>query len=159
MNKFQIEIKWGLLFILSGLIWMVLEKSLGWHDELLEKHATYTMFYAPIAIALYVLALREKKKTFYKGEMTYLQGLISGLLLTLVVVLLTPLSQYISHEFISPDYFPNIIRLTVEKGQMALEEAEMHFSLMSYIQQSLIFAAFMGVLTSAIVALFTRSKK
>jgi hypothetical protein len=42
---------------------------------------------------------------------------------------------------------------------MTLEEAEIHFSLMSYIQQSLIFAAFMGVLTSAIVALFTRSKK
>ena len=159
MKKFQTEIKWGLIFILSGLVWMVMEKSLGWHDELLEQHATYTMFYAPIAIALYVMALRDKKKTIYHGKMTYLQGLISGLLLTLVVVLLTPLSQYISHEFISPDYFPNIIRLTVEKGQMALEEAEMHFSLMSYIQQSLIFAAFMGVLTSAIVALFTRSKK
>ena len=159
MKKFQTEIKWGLIFILSGLVWMVMEKSLGWHDELLEQHATYTMFYAPIAIALYVMALRDKKKTFYHGKMTYLQGLISGLLLTLVVVILTPLSQYISHEFISPDYFPNIIRLTVEKGQMALEEAEMHFSLMSYIQQSLIFAAFMGVLTSAIVALFTRSKK
>jgi len=159
MNKFQIEIKWGILFILSGLIWMVLEKSLGWHDKLLEQHATYTLFYAPIAIALYVLALRDKKKSFYKGKMNYLQGLISGLLLTLVVVLLTPLSQYISHEYISPDYFSNIIRLTVEKGQMTQEEAEIHFSLMSYIQQSLVFASFMGVLTSAVVALFTRSRK
>lgn len=159
MKKFQIEIKWGILFILSGLIWMVLEKSLGWHDELLDQHATYTMFYAPIAIALYVLALRDKKKTDYQGKMTYLQGLISGLLLTLVVVILTPLSQYISHEYISPEYFPNIRKLSVEKGQMAQEEAEMHFSLMSYIQQSLIFAAFMGVLTSAIVAIFTRSKQ
>lgn len=159
MNKFQIEIKWGIFFILSGLIWMVLEKSLGWHDELLEQHATYTMFYAPIAIALYVFALRDKKKSFYKGKMNYLQGLVSGLLLTLVVVLLTPLSQYISHEYISPDYFPNIIRLTVEKGQMTQEEAEIHFSLMSYIQQSLVFASFMGVLTSAVVALFTRSGK
>ncbi|MBS4070645.1 MAG: DUF4199 domain-containing protein [Algoriphagus sp.] len=159
MKKFQIEIKWSILFILSGLIWMVLEKSLGWHDELLDQHATYTMFYAPIAIALYVLALRDKKKTDYQGKMTYLQGLISGLLLTLVVVILTPLSQYISHEYISPEYFPNIRKLSVEKGQMTQEEAEMHFSLMSYIQQSLIFAAFMGVLTSAIVAIFTRSKQ
>ena len=159
MKKFQTEIKWGLIFILSGLVWMVMEKSLGWHDELLEQHATYTMFYAPIAIALYVMALRDKKKTFYHGKMTYLQGLISGLLLTLVVVLLTPLSQYISHEYISPDYFLNIRKLSLEKGEMTLEEAEIHFSLMSYIQQSLIFAAFMGVLTSAIVALFTRSKK
>jgi hypothetical protein len=157
MKKFQIEIKWGLIFILSGLAWMVMEKSLGWHDAQLEQHATYTMFYAPIAIALYVLALKDKKKSFYQGKMSYLEGFISGLVLTLVVVLLTPLSQYISHEFISPDYFPNIIRLTVQKGEMTQEEAEIHFSLMSYIQQSVAFAAFMGLLTSAVVAIFTRS--
>jgi len=41
--------------------------------------------------------------------MTFLQGLLSGMVITLVVVLLTPLSQYISHSLISPDYFSNII--------------------------------------------------
>jgi hypothetical protein len=159
VKKFQIEIKWGILFILSGLVWMGMEKSLGWHDALLEQHASLTMFYAPIAIALYVLALRDKRRSYYQGEMTYLQGLISGLVLTLVVVLLTPLSQYISHEYISPDYFPNIIRLTVEKGEMSQAEAEIHFSLKSYIQQSVAFAAFMGLMTSSVVAFFTRSVK
>jgi hypothetical protein len=159
MKNFQIEIKWGLIFILSGLVWMGMEKSLGWHDALLEQHASLTMFYAPIAIALYVFALRDKKKSYFNGKMTYLQGLISGLVITLVVVILTPLSQYISHEYISPDYFPNIQKLSVEKGEMTQEEAEIHFSLMSYIQQSVVFAAFMGLLTSAIVAIFTKSGK
>lgn len=159
MKKIKIEIKWGLLFILSGLIWMILEKSLGWHDALLEKHATYTLFYAPIAIAIYVFALLDKKRNFYQGRMNYLQGFISGLIITLVVVILTPLSQYISHDYISPEYFPNIIKLSVESGQMTQEEAEGHFTLMNYIHQSLIFAAFMGVITSAVVAIFTRSKQ
>ena len=158
MNTIQTEIKWGLLFSVSGLLWMIFEKSMGMHDENLEQHATFTLWYAPIAIALYVLALRNKKRSCYNGKMTYLQGFISGLKLTLVVLILTPLSQYISHEFISPEYFPNIIRLTVEKGQMTQEEAEAYFSLVSYIQQSLIFAAFIGVLTSALVAFLTRSK-
>lgn len=138
---------------------MILEKSLGWQDALLEKHATYTLFYAPIAIAIYVFALLDKKRNFYQGRMNYLQGFISGLIITLVVVILTPLSQYISHEYISPEYFPNIIKLSVESGQMTQEEAEGHFTLMSYIHQSLIFAAFMGVITSAVVAIFTRSKQ
>lgn len=159
MKNFQIEIKWGLIFILSGLVWMGMEKSLGWHDALLEQHASLTMFYAPIAIALYFFALRDKKKSYFNGKMTYLQGLISGLVITLVVVILTPLSQYISHEYISPDYFPNIQKLSVEKGEMTQEEAEIHFSLMSYIQQSVVFAAFMGILTSSIVAIFTKSGK
>jgi hypothetical protein len=158
MKNLKIEVKWGVLFILAGLIWMVFEKAMGWHDIHLENHATYTLIFAPIAIALYVFALVDKKRSFYSGRMNYLEGFISGLVLTLVVVILTPLSQYISHEFISPEYFPNIIRLSVEKGMMTQEEAEGYFTLMSYIQQSLIFAAFMGVVTSAVVAFFVRSR-
>lgn len=158
MKNLKIEIKWGVLFVLSGLIWMIFEKAMGWHDVHLDQHASYTMFYAPIAIAIYVLALVDKKKNFYAGKMNYLQGFISGLLITLVVVLLTPLSQYISHEFISPEYFPNIIKLSVERQEMTLEEAEAHFTLMNYIHQSLMFAAFMGLITSAVVALFVRTK-
>lgn len=158
MKNFQIEIKWGILFVLSGLIWMFLEKSLGWHDVKIEQHATYTLFYAPIAILMYVLALLDKKRNFYAGSMNYIQGLISGLGVTLVVIMLTPLSQYISLELISPEYFTNIIKLSVEKGMMSQEEAEGHFTLRNYIQQSLLFAGFMGLLTSAVVSLFTRSK-
>jgi hypothetical protein len=158
MKNFKIELKWGVLFILAGLIWMIFEKAMGWHDVHLEKHASYTMFFAPIAIGIYVIALVDKKRNFYGGHMSYLQGFISGLLISMIVVILTPLSQYISHEFISPEYFPNIIRLSVEKGLMTQEEAEDHFNLMSYIQQSLGFAAFMGVVTSAVVAFFVRSK-
>ncbi len=158
MNKIQTEIKWGLIFSLSGLLWMIFEKSLGMHDEHLEQHANFTLWYAPIAIAIYILALRDKKRTAYQGQMNYLKGFISGLIMTLIVMILTPLSQYISHEFISPEYFPNIIRLTVEKGQMTQKEAEAHFTLIGYIHQSLIFAAFMGVMTSALGALLTRSR-
>lgn len=158
MNRIQTEIKWGLLFFLSGLIWMFLEKSLGFHGLYLEKHANFTLWYAPIAIGLYVLALRNKKSEFYGGKMNFIQGFISGLIMTLVVLILTPLSQYISHQFISPEYFPNIIRMTVENGQMTQEEAEAHFTLVGYIQQSLIFATFMGVVTSSLVALLIRTR-
>ena len=158
MKNLKIELKWGVLFILAGLIWMIFEKAMGWHDVHLENHATYTLIFAPIAIALYVLALLDKKRNFYSGRMNYREGFFSGLWITLVVVLLTPFSQYISHEFISPEYFPNVIRLSVEKGMMSQEEAESYFNLKSYVQQSLIFAAFMGLITSAAVAFFVKSK-
>ncbi len=158
MKNLKLELKWGVLFVLAGLIWMIFEKAMGWHDVHLENHATYTLIFAPIAIAIYVLALVDKKRNFYSGRMNYREGFISGLWITLIVVLLTPLSQYISHEFISPEYFPNIIRLSVEKGMMSQEEAESYFNLKSYVQQSLIFAAFMGLITSAVVAFFVKSK-
>ena len=157
MKKFRIEIKWGILFFLSGLAWMALEKYLGWHDRLIEQHATYTLLYAPLAIFIYVVALWEKKRKTYSGRMTFLQGLLSGMVITLVVVLLTPLSQYISHSLISPDYFSNVIQLTVNSGKMTLPEAEAYFNLMNYITQSLLFATVMGLLTTAVVMIFLRS--
>ncbi len=157
MKKFRIEVKWGILFFLSGLAWMALEKNLGWHDRLIEQHAMYTLLYAPIAILIYVFALLEKKRKTYLGRMSYIQGLLSGLVLTLIVVLLTPLSQYISHSMISPAYFSNIIQLTVNSGKMTLVEAEEYFNLMNYITQSILFAAMMGVLTTAVVVVFLRS--
>jgi hypothetical protein len=89
--------------------------------------------------------------------MTYIQGLFSGLVLTLIVVLLTPLSQYISHSIISPAYFSNVIQLTVNSGKMTLLEAEGYFNLMNYITQSLLFATVMGLLTTAVVMIFLRS--
>ena len=89
--------------------------------------------------------------------MTFLQGLLSGMVITLVVVLLTPLSQYISHSLISPDYFSNVIQLTVNSGKMTLLEAEAYFNLMNYITQSLLFATVMGLLTTAVVMIFLRS--
>ncbi|GMQ31263.1 DUF4199 domain-containing protein [Algoriphagus confluentis] len=158
MKNVRIEIKWGLLFILSGLIWMILEKSLGWHDLHLEKHATYTLFYAPIAILIYVLALLDKKRNDYHGKMTYFQGLISGVLVTFVVVGLTPLSQYITHTYISPDYFSNVIALSIQQGHLDEQGAKAYFSLRNYIFQSTIFAAVMGLLTSAVVSIFIRSR-
>jgi hypothetical protein len=157
MKKFSIELKWGFLFFLSGLAWMVLEKSLGWHDRLIEQHATYTLLYAPLAIFIYVIALWEKKKKTYRGRMTFFQGFLSGLVITLVVVLLTPLSQYISHSLISPDYFANIIQLTVSAGEMTLQEAEAYFNLMNYTTMSVFFAAGMGLLTTVVVMIFMKS--
>jgi hypothetical protein len=158
MNSRKIEIKWGVLFILVGLIWMVFEKTMGWHDVHIDKHATYAVFIAPIAIAIYVFALLDKKRNFYGGKMTYMEGFKSGLIITLVVVILSPLSQYITSTYITPDFFKNIIEYSVSSGKMEEQAAEEYFNLQKYMIQSVIGAAIMGLITTAIVVFFVRSK-
>jgi len=158
MKDIRIEIKWGVLFILIGLIWMVFEKAMGWHDVHIDKHSTYSMIFAPIAIALYVFALLDKKRIFYGGRMSYMPGFVAGLIITSVVVILTPLSQYITSTYITPDYFGNVIAYSISSGEMEQQAAEQYFNLKSYIIQSTIFAAVMGLVTSAIVAIFLRSR-
>ena len=62
MKKFALEIKWGVIFTIVLLLWMVMEKLLGWHGKHIDKHAIYTNFFAILAILIYVLALLEKRK-------------------------------------------------------------------------------------------------
>ncbi|MEE2771099.1 MAG: DUF4199 domain-containing protein [Bacteroidota bacterium] len=159
MKKFAIEIKWGIIFTIVALLWMFLEKQLGWHDELIAKQAIYTNFFGIIAIIVYVLAIRDKKKNFYQGDMTWTQGFISGMVVSVVVAILSPLAQYISLEVISPEYFPNVIDYAVENGSMTRENAGAYFNLKSYIIQSFFFSLVVGIVTSAIIALFLRSRK
>ncbi len=158
MKKFAIEIKWGIIFTLVSLLWIYMEKALGWHDELIAKQAIYTNFFAIVAIILYILALLDKRRNFYHGKITWTQGFISGVVLSVVVAILSPLAQYISMEYISPDYFAHMISYTVESGRMSQEAAEGYFNLKSYMLQSFFFAMAVGTVTSAIVALIVRRK-
>lgn len=155
MKNITIEIKWALVFVVMSLAWMLLERLTGLHDAHIDKHAIYTNFIAIPAIAVYVFALLDKRKNFYQGKMTYRQGFISGMIITGIVTLLSPLTQYITTVAITPGYFPNAIQYAVAQGSMTQEEAESYFSLKNYIVQGLIGAPVMGLMTTAGVAFFT----
>lgn len=159
MNKYKIELKWAIVFVLMTLLWMALENIAGFHSALIDKHAIVTNFIAIPAIAVYVFALLDKRKKYYSGSMTYLQGFKTGLIITLIVTILSPLTQYITSAIITPEYFKNIIQYSVSEGKMTQEAAESYFNMKSYIIQGLIGAPVMGLITSAIVAIFTRKKK
>jgi len=158
MKKIKIEIKWAIIFVVMTLIWMILEKLTGLHDEHIDKHPIFTNFIAIPAIAIYVFALLDKRKNFYKGAMTYKQGFITGLIITAIVTVLSPLTQYITSTIITPEYFPNMISYSVETGKLTQEAAEEYFNLKNYMLEVIIGTPIMGILTTAIVAIFTRKK-
>lgn len=159
MKNFKIELKWAFIFVAMMLLWMVIEKLAGFHDNHIDKHHIFTNFVAIPAIAIYVFALLDKCRNFYNGTMSYIQGFISGLIITLIITVLSPLTQYIISTIITPDYFKNIIEYSVKKNKMTREEAQSYFNMSSYIIQTIIFTPVMGIITTAIVAIFTRSKK
>jgi hypothetical protein len=158
MKKYNIEIKWAVIFVIMTFVWMLLEKLFGLYTTHIDKHYIYTNFIAIPAIAVYVFALLEKRKRDFGGSMTYWQGLISGLIITAIVTVISPLTQVITNIVIAPEYFPNMMEFAVSSGKMDQVAAEKEFTLGSYIIQGLIGAPVMGVLTSAIVAIFTRRK-
>lgn len=159
MKNISIEIKWAFIFVFMMLAWILFEKSLGWHDELIDQHSSFTNLVAIPSIIIYVFALLDKKKNYYHGQMSYKNGFLSGVIISVIVAVLSPFTQYITVEYITPDFFNNMIEYSVSSGALNQEEAEAWFNLKSYMIQSVIGALVMGVITSAIVAIFTKSKK
>ena len=160
MKTLKIELKWALIFIASLLLWMLLERITGLHDEYIHLHQYVTLLYAIVAILIYVLALKDKRKNGYAGSASYSQLFKSGLIMTLIITALSPLTQYIVSEEITPDYFNNVVAYSVESGYFeSMEQAEAEFNLENYILTSTVWALVMGIATTAIVSIFLQKKK
>ena len=68
--------------------------------------------------------------------MSYKEGFISGLIISIILMIFAPLTQAITSNIITPDYFANVIQYSVETGyHTSLEEAEAYFNLKNYIIQ------------------------
>lgn len=159
MNKIKIEIKWAVIFSIITLLWMFLEKISGLHSQFIEYHMFLTNLFAIPAIIMMVMALNDKKRNSYGGIISYKQGFISGIIISVFIALLSPFTQWIIAFKISPEYFPNIIKYSVELGHFSSTiEAEAYFNYESYAMQAAIGALVMGILTSAIAMIFIRTK-
>jgi len=160
MKQLNIELKWALIFSVMTLVWMALEKLSGLHGQYIDYHLYLTNLYAIPAIWVMVLALKRKRDLTYGGVMSYKQGFISGTILSIIIAAISPLTQWITSYVISPEYFPNVIKRSVELGYYATTaEAEANFNYANYAVQGLIGALLMGIVTTAIAMIFLRAKK
>ncbi|MDG4946443.1 DUF4199 domain-containing protein [Weeksellaceae bacterium KMM 9713] len=159
MDKIKIEIKWALIFSLMTLAWIFIERIAGLHSENINLHPYLTNIFAVPAIIVMVLALKDKKKNFYNGSMTYMQGLISGVILSTFIAILSPLTQWLIANVISPDFFKNMIDFTLDLGYYKTQaEAEAYFNYENYAKQSAIGAFVMGVITTAVAMILLQTK-
>jgi hypothetical protein len=157
LAKIAIELKWALIFSVMFLAWMLAEKLAGFHDTRLDQQPMVGPLILIPSIVIYVLTLRDRKRSL-RGKMTYGRGFLSGCVLTGFVVILSPLNQLLALKVISPDYLANLIEYTVSSGTLTGEQARQQFSLGNYVVTSLVAGTLTGILFSAIIAAFTRSR-
>jgi fatty acid desaturase len=90
--------------------------------------------------------------------MTWQQGLLSGIILAVFAMILTPFALYFSLKYVNPDFFTNMINYSVSKG-MKLENAQAMFDISAY----MIFATFgtlsFGIIFAAVAAAIVKTKK
>lgn len=158
LRKVYIEFKWAIIFTIAILCWMLLEKTMGWHDERIVDRSWFTLFFIPFAILLYLSSTREKRRRVYNRKMTWIQAFVSGLILTVFIALLSPLAQFITHNYFTPEYFNNVSEYSVTNDLMTRTRANDIFNINNYIWQSIFGALGLGIATSAIVAFFVRKR-
>lgn len=76
-----------------------------------------------------------------------------------IIALISPLTQWITSYLITPEYFPNVIKRSVELGYYSTTaEAEANFNYPNYAKQGAIGALAMGIVTTAVGMIFIRTK-
>jgi len=158
MNKYKTEIKWALIQSGMFLAWMSVERMVGLHSTELANQQLVTTFILVPSFVIYILALRSKRKNVYDNKITYKQSFVSGLWLTIFIVLLSPVNQIVTTTIISPDYFSNLTAYTISNGIMTQEQAQAQFNNGSYIIQSVVGGFITGMIFSTIISFFIKSK-
>jgi TctA family transporter len=86
--------------------------------------------------------------------MNWAQGFVTGTIISLGISILSPIVQYITYEFFSPNYFHNAILNAIKIKSMTEINARNFFNLKSYIIQGFLGGISMGIVTGGIVAYF-----
>ncbi len=157
MKNLTIEIKWALIYTLMSITWALLGKLFGFYTEHIAYNPLFNTLIILPSVIVYTLAIREKKLRFYNGQMTYRQGMISGLFLTLFVTILGPVYPWFT-QLISPDLFERSIAFAVSSGAMTADEASRQLNLKTFIVQGFLAGPVFGTIYTAIIAAFLRSR-
>lgn len=156
MKNLRIEFKWAVIFTIATLAWMLLEKTLGWHDEQIANHDWLTLLFLPFVILMYVLALREKRRRFYDKKITWKQAFLSGLMVSIFAAALSPLAQYITHNYITPEFFVKVKDYSVTNKLMTVNAVNDYYNITNYIMQAALSSLIGGTIISALLAFFMK---
>ena len=129
---------------------------MGWQSERFANFWWLTLLFGPFAVLLYLLALREKRRRVYGGLMTWSQGFLSGLILSVFVALLSPLTEYVAYNFFTPENFNTIAQSSVTNELMTSSKMNEILNINNYRWKSAFGLLFFGIIMSIIAAFFVR---
>lgn len=159
MRNFSIEFKWAAIATLAALIWMFIVKSLGFHDlEKIRFEVGFELIFNFILILFYWLGIRQKKKDFYDGQITWQRAFFSGLVICIMITFFYPLIQYITFNQVSPNFMETLNEALRTQTNMSAEEALKNSSFDLFLRNGVTNNLSFGVVTIAIVSYFIQTK-
>ncbi len=157
MKSFLPEVGYGLVLGLATLVWISLEFAVGLHTKYISYHGIVTNFFAVIPIYLMWRALKHRRDVLEGGQILWWQGLMSGMIISVVAGALGGPMIWIFIKFVNPNFFAAMIEYLVKTGYYAKSEhAEAYFNLAGYAIQATLGPVILGFFTSVILTAIAR---
>lgn len=158
MEKIGIELKWAAFITIFSCLWAALEKALGYHEDF-SNILVITFIYYVLLTFLWAFAFIDKKRSLGKGaDWPFTKAFKFGLFVTGLLTILNPISQYIIYQSISPDYFENVIKYQLSKGNQTRADLEMIHNMEFAIRQGIMNVLSLGVIFAALYAWVFKTK-
>jgi len=139
------------------IIWKACEKLMGFHDDKINLYPLISdLILIPIVI-LYAIGFKSLRISL-GGKIKFINALGFGLMASLFIVALTPMSVWIFDQFLNPNFYATMIQYQVKNHLSTLEIAQQSFNHENFKQSYIIGNIVTGSLLSAIMA-FLSSKK
>jgi len=161
-----LELRWGLIIGAANLVWLYASYFLGMHTNGLAWIQVAGLSGVLISVVGYVLALRALVRE--RPEITYLEGLKSGVLVAGIVALIAVVAQVGYFVLINPDWTEYMVEetrrhyqgtgATREEIDSWAEDARTTFSLGSYATQAALGSLVVGIVSCAIIMAFVRRR-
>ena len=164
------EIRSGIAISVAGFLWLLLEFSLGLHSTRIDYQPFFTWMSIIIPIIGLYWAAKAKRDRFYKGKINFIQSAKTGIIVTAVSSIISPLLAWLYVSVINPFYFSTMIShrkqmieelnlSSLEEKSIKINEAFQYFNTSNYIIQSFLAVLIIGLVLSLIIAALIKKDK
>ncbi len=159
----SLELKWGIIIGLAGMIWLYLSYYLGMRSNGIDLVQAVWLIGGVISLVGYIVGLRAIKKQ--EPELEYLEGVRSGAIIASIVAFFAVITHIGYLKVIDPgwpDYITGQVQAHFENIAFSteqLEEIRDGYSLGATLRNSALGTVIVGVIFTAVIMLFLRKRR
>jgi hypothetical protein len=139
------------------IIWKACEKLIGLHDNNINLYPIISDLIIFPLILLYSTGFK-KYRIGLGGKITFINGIGFGLMATLFIIALTPMSTWIFDQFINPNFYASMIQYQVKNHLSTLEIATQSFNHENFKQSCMLGNTATGTLLTIVLAIISSKK-
>ena len=150
------ELKFAIIYVVASFLWNCIEYLTGLQSTRIGLHPYFvTPFYILLTAIVYYLAVREKRAGL-SGKIGFGKALVTGVVLSVLILALNPIAFYVFNTFVNPDFFSDFARYKIETENMPRSAAEAYYNFNNLLIQGSIYRLVMGLVAAFITSWFMK---